>query len=146
MRGHVPTLTALARTNLVGAGIACLPIHPSAAAVGLADDRAVCSSTGSWQAVDKSCKLRGDVTEPIVISGDRLTLDCAGHAIVGSGAGNGIELQARRGVTIKNCTGQFALSTPRHGAGKGPCRKSRFNARENEYWMRNRAVRFTTQR
>ena len=34
---------------------------------------------------------------------DGITLDCAGHSIIGPGSGNGIYLRDRTGVTVRNC-------------------------------------------
>jgi parallel beta-helix repeat protein len=105
MQRYAPRLTALIRTMLVGAGLICLPVLLAQAAV-LTDDATGgdCTAIGSWQAANKTCKLNTDVGESVVIASDDLTLHCDGHTIIGSGTGNGIELQTRLGVTIKNCT------------------------------------------
>ncbi len=39
----------------------------------------------------------------IIIDADNITLDCAGHAVTGSGSGTGILIQSKTGVTVKNC-------------------------------------------
>lgn len=39
----------------------------------------------------------------IIITGDNLSLDCAGYWLIGSGNGIGIELDGRYNVTIENC-------------------------------------------
>jgi parallel beta-helix repeat protein len=50
-----------------------------------------------------STTLAADVTGTISIAADGITLDCAGHEVVGSGQDTGIMLDGRTGVTVKNC-------------------------------------------
>ncbi len=50
--------------------------------------------------------LTGDMTVPsgITVGGNHLTLDCAGYTITGGGAGAGIVLDNKIGITVQNCT------------------------------------------
>jgi parallel beta-helix repeat protein len=52
--------------------------------------------------VTSTLTLTEDHQGAIVIAGDDLTLDCAGHAVSGPGE-FGIRLEARTGVTVRNC-------------------------------------------
>jgi parallel beta-helix repeat protein len=47
--------------------------------------------------------LAQDFSGSIVIAKDDVTLDCAGHHVIGAGYGRGIIVGGRSGVTIKNC-------------------------------------------
>lgn len=47
--------------------------------------------------------LTADCDGSIDITADGVTLDCAGYTITGAGAGSGILLDGRTGVTVKNC-------------------------------------------
>jgi parallel beta-helix repeat protein len=58
---------------------------------------------GSWDAASRTCTLTDDVPENIEISADNIVLDCAAHTVTGAGAGWGIYLRTRTGVTIKEC-------------------------------------------
>ncbi len=40
----------------------------------------------------------------IGLTGDNITLDCAGHTVTGPGFGGGIRVYNRTGVTVQNCT------------------------------------------
>lgn len=57
---------------------------------------------GTWDSVNRIYTLTTDVDETLYIDEDDLTLDGAGHAVAGSGVGNGIEAHGRSGVVIKN--------------------------------------------
>jgi len=61
-----------------------------------------CTSIGTWNSGTKTCTLTMDLTEPIQIDSDRITLDGNGHTITGSNTGYGVYLSGRTGVTIKN--------------------------------------------
>ena len=62
-----------------------------------------------WDPVTLTGTLTADVTEPVIIGSDLVTLDGDGYSILGSGSGKGILLQGLTGVTIKNLsiTGTF---------------------------------------
>ena len=63
------------------------------------------ASTGTLT-ITSSTVLTEDHFGPIIVGADGVTLNCAGHSVVGSGAANvwGISLDGRTGVTVKNCT------------------------------------------
>src|SRR5574341_1362778 len=61
-----------------------------------------CTYIGIWNSVTSTCTLTSDLTETIQIDSDGITLDGGGHSINGSNTGNGIYLQRRSSVTIKN--------------------------------------------
>ena len=60
-------------------------------------------------AADANHVITGDTTLSadhignIVIAANDVTLDCDGHEVTGLGSGDGILLDGRTGVTIKNC-------------------------------------------
>jgi parallel beta-helix repeat protein len=60
------------------------------------------TSVGTWDPVTRTYTLTQDVTGSIRIDQDNLTLDGAGHRVVGPGSGDGVALFARTGVTVKN--------------------------------------------
>ncbi|OGT27859.1 MAG: hypothetical protein A2Z17_01365, partial [Gammaproteobacteria bacterium RBG_16_66_13] len=62
-----------------------------------------CSSIGTWDPGAKTCTLAADVTDGIRIESNDVTLDCAGQIVSGPGAGIGISLTDRTGVTVTNC-------------------------------------------
>lgn len=47
--------------------------------------------------------LLTDLNEGVVLSGNNLYLDCAGHKIIGSGSGNGVYVHGQSEIIIKNC-------------------------------------------
>jgi parallel beta-helix repeat protein len=47
--------------------------------------------------------LTEDFAGSIVIAKNGVTLDCAGHRIIGTGTGRGISVDKRLGVTVRNC-------------------------------------------
>ncbi|MDD2657769.1 MAG: NosD domain-containing protein [Candidatus Pacebacteria bacterium] len=61
-----------------------------------------CASIGTWDSVTLTCTLSTDLSETLEIDSDSITLDGAGHSISGSHTGNGVYLDGRTGVTIKN--------------------------------------------
>ena len=63
-----------------------------------------CTAIGIWTASTKTCNLNQDLTETIEIESDDITLDGNGHTLTGSNTGNGIFVNERTGVTIKNIT------------------------------------------
>ena len=58
---------------------------------------------GTWNPDTKTYTLTQNVNESLVIEEDNLTLDGAGYTITGSGTGNGVYLDQRSNVTVKNC-------------------------------------------
>jgi parallel beta-helix repeat protein len=60
------------------------------------------TSVGTWDPVTRTYTLTQDVTGSIRIDEDNLTLDGAGHRVVGPGSGDGVALFGRTGVTVKN--------------------------------------------
>ncbi|MHC4394231.1 MAG: PKD domain-containing protein [Planctomycetota bacterium] len=60
------------------------------------------SSIGTWDAGSRTYTLSTDVNETIQIDEDNLTLDGAGHTVIGSGTSYGIYLNGRTGVTVRN--------------------------------------------
>lgn len=61
------------------------------------------NSIGTWDKNTRTYTLTTDVYQTIVIDEDSLTLDGAGHTIIGSGGGYGVYLYQRSNVTVKNC-------------------------------------------
>lgn len=61
-----------------------------------------CASVGTWDAASGTCTLTSDLNETMEIDSDGVTLDGAGHISTGANTGNGIYLDGRTGVTIKN--------------------------------------------
>ncbi|MDC8453530.1 MAG: hypothetical protein LV477_11570, partial [Candidatus Nitrosotalea sp.] len=60
------------------------------------------ASIGNWTAATNTCMLSKDITgEGIVIGDNNVILDGNGHTISGT-SGNGILVQIKQGVTIKN--------------------------------------------
>ncbi len=66
-----------------------------------------CSSIGTWDDGTSTCTLTTDPTETIEIDNSDITLDCAGHTILGTGTGNGIYVLNTNpnivNTSIKNC-------------------------------------------
>ena len=58
----------------------------------------------AWDAGTKTATLLVDLTENVVITGDGVTLDGAGHSITGAGGGTGIDVQKAVGVRVTACT------------------------------------------
>jgi parallel beta-helix repeat protein len=62
-----------------------------------------CASMGIWDSATLTCTLMADIAETIQIDSDGVTLDGGGHTTDGaSGAVNGVFLDTKTGVTIKN--------------------------------------------
>src|SRR3989344_166923 len=61
-----------------------------------------CATIGTWTASTKTCKLNQDLAETIEIESDGITLDGNGHTLTGSNTGNGIFVNGRTGLVIKN--------------------------------------------
>ena len=76
----------------------------SASAYVIDDGGGDCASiSGDWNPLTMTCTLTQDVSGPIVIGSDGVTLDGAGATVSGENSGAGILLpEARTGVTIKN--------------------------------------------
>ena len=77
-----------------------------------------CHNYGDWDEPNSTCTLTHDLTESVMASADNITLDCAGHSIIGLAGGYGIYINGRTGIIIKNCTinnfsyGIFLLQSP----------------------------------
>ena len=66
-----------------------------------------CTTVGSWDDTNKICTFTTDVSEPVVISNNGITLDCDGHTIQATGADVGVGVGVDVSVndsTVKNCT------------------------------------------
>ncbi|MCK9344828.1 MAG: right-handed parallel beta-helix repeat-containing protein [Candidatus Pacebacteria bacterium] len=61
-----------------------------------------CTAIGVWDNATKVCTMNTDLTETIQIDSDGVTLDGNGHTLTGYNTGNGIYLNGRTGVAIKN--------------------------------------------
>jgi len=59
-------------------------------------------AVGTWDSGRLTGTLTQDLTEPIQIVSNGITLDGAGYTVAGSGSGNGVYLYGRTGVTIQN--------------------------------------------
>ncbi len=68
---------------------------------------AVSSDSGpssGFRTVTTDTTLTADHDGEIVIDADDVTLDCAGHQVIGEDAGEGIKVPQRTNVTVRNCT------------------------------------------
>jgi len=72
----------------VCAAFALIPFHSASAVTSIATDTT----------------LEADLFDNVVIVADDVTLDCAGFSIIGFPPFDGVSLDSRSGVTIKNCT------------------------------------------
>jgi len=79
-------------------------IQPRPSTIFLSDNGWSKPGIGTWDADAKVATLTQDVTETIQIDNDGITLDGNGHAVIGSGTGNGVYLPDRTGVKIENLT------------------------------------------
>ena len=61
-----------------------------------------CTYIGVWNWSTKTCTLNQDVTETIRIMDDGITLDGAGHKVIGSKTGVGIAAFSVNGLTVQN--------------------------------------------
>ena len=61
------------------------------------------SSIGTWNAATRTCTLSSDLSEGVVIGNNNIILDGNGHTIAGT-SGNGITVQYKTDITIKNIT------------------------------------------
>ncbi|UCF15494.1 MAG: right-handed parallel beta-helix repeat-containing protein [Phycisphaerales bacterium] len=64
------------------------------------------TSIGIWDRPTKTCIMNQDVSETIAIVDDGITLDGAGHTVTGGVSGNGVYLERRTRVIVKNLTVQ----------------------------------------
>jgi parallel beta-helix repeat protein len=69
-----------------------------------------CEDVGTWDSGTKTCTLEADVNETILFQADNITLNCAGHSVIGPGtvpaSGQGVAVNsvtANTGQTIQNC-------------------------------------------
>jgi parallel beta-helix repeat protein len=58
---------------------------------------------GAYLPVPYSITLDTNINGDVEILADNIVLDCAGHSIIGSGTGNGINIINKKNVTIENC-------------------------------------------
>ena len=61
------------------------------------------TEVGIWNPNNRIYTLTGDVNESIEITQNNLIVDGSGYKITGPGSGNGIYLNQRTNVTVKNC-------------------------------------------
>ena len=61
------------------------------------------SATAGTLVINSNTTLTEDHNGNVVIGTDNVTLDCAGHAIVGPGGVFGVLLNGRRNATVTNC-------------------------------------------
>jgi parallel beta-helix repeat protein len=61
------------------------------------------SATSGTMSVTTDTTLAEDHSGSITVDADNVILDCAGHTVTGAGAGVGILLDGRTGVTLRNC-------------------------------------------
>lgn len=100
------SIVAILLLGLLGTGVA-----QSASGTKTIRDDATggdCTTIGNWDLATKTCTLKMNLTDSIVIMSNGITLDGHGHKITGSGTGSGISiglgLLGLSGVTIKNLT------------------------------------------
>ncbi len=87
-------------TGLMSQGVvSAQPLYIKVDATG-GDCQPVVNPIGNWSAATKTCTLTAPVNDSIQILDNGLTLDCAGHALTGSGYG--VRLNGNS-VTVKNC-------------------------------------------
>ena len=60
-----------------------------------------CSLIGAWDGASKTCTLNKNITETIAIDDSGITIDGAGHSVVGGGFGDGIYTDESN-VVVKN--------------------------------------------
>jgi len=83
-------------------------IDPASGGVGDIDIRdditgGDCTSVGDWNNGNKTCKLTTDISLPVVLQNDNVTLNCDDHIINGTGSGIGIFADFKNFVTVENC-------------------------------------------
>ncbi len=61
-----------------------------------------CTLIGAWDAATKTCTLTADLTVALQIDSNGITLDGNGKTITGANTGNGVYLNGKTGVTVKN--------------------------------------------
>jgi len=66
-------------------------------------DASPASATSGTLMIDTDTTLTEDHSGSIVINADDITLDCDEYSVTGLGSGEGILLNGRTGVTVKNC-------------------------------------------
>ncbi len=91
------------------------PVHADADAEYLDDPRLEAPAAppphaapvGCGDVLTRSTRLRADLgpcpDDGLVIGADDITLDCAGHRIIGTGDDNGVVLDGRASVNVRNC-------------------------------------------
>ena len=92
-------MTATIRTYVgrtIGAALVVVGVSQPVLAANIPSD----VSFGTWDG--STYTLTTDLTEAIVIDRDGFTLDGANHTVTGSGSGNGVTLNGRSGVTVKD--------------------------------------------
>jgi len=90
MDGHRTSVRVRLGTAVAGAIFIAAVAVPVASAYGL-----------EW--IDTSLTLQADHVGGFQIGSDGITLDCAGHSLIGDGTGTGVFMDGRTGVTIRNC-------------------------------------------
>ncbi len=61
-----------------------------------------CTTVGVWDAATKTCTLIQDVSDPVRIGGQGITLDGGGHTITPNGQWPSLEVSGVSGITVKN--------------------------------------------
>jgi len=61
-----------------------------------------CTTVGVWNDATKTCTLNQDVSDPVRIGGQGITLDGGGHTITPNGQWPSLEVNGVSGITIKN--------------------------------------------
>jgi parallel beta-helix repeat protein len=92
--------------SVVFAGLIGVTINEPAYALKTINDTSGgdCSAIGTWSDGTRTCTLGSDLSEGIVIGSNNIILDGNGHTITGSNTGDGILLDIKTGVTVKNLT------------------------------------------
>jgi parallel beta-helix repeat protein len=83
------------------AGIQSKDIQASDGVVFLPEE---CSDYGIWNEETSTCVLTQDLFANMEITQNDITLDCAGHSIIGADTGYGIYVNRKTNVAVKNCT------------------------------------------
>lgn len=98
MRRVTTFLVVIALLSVLASAV----VHAEEPTVYLTDAGWSDPAVGTWDAGTRTGVLTRDLTGPIEVLSDNVTLDGAGHTVSGSGAGNGLTLMGRCGVTVRN--------------------------------------------
>ncbi|MGQ0796239.1 MAG: right-handed parallel beta-helix repeat-containing protein [Nitrosopumilaceae archaeon] len=105
-RGLILKKLGLAAIMILGLASTSLQTTLAQSTIVISDDSTGgnCTLVGTWDAKTRTCVLTTDLTDPVQIISNAVTLDCNNHFITGStGEGTGLLIDNVRRVTVKNC-------------------------------------------